>query len=164
MNEKFVHIDVTVDTTNPEQIAALSTFLTKVGEHATKVANSLSEVREKINKAADALLTQIEKHTAEGREPEPQPEKPAKLSKPAKAPKVEPKKPEPEPEPQPKPEKPAAEEKTYQVEEVREKLKEKVYEHREEIKAKLTELGAPNVSSLDPSKYTEFVDFLEGLE
>lgn len=148
MNEKFVHIDVFVDITDPEQISALSTFLTKVGKNA-----------------------QTPEAPAPQPEPEPQPEpqpknpaKPAKPSKPAKAPKAEPEKPEPEPEPQPEPEKPAVEEKTYQVEEVREKLKEKVSEHREEIKAKLTELGAPNVSSLDPSKYTEFVNFLEGLE
>lgn len=141
MNEKFVHIDVFVDMTDPEQISALSTFLTKVGKNA---------------QAPEVPAPQ----------PEPQPEKPAKPakpSKPAKASKAEPA-PEPEPEPQPEPEKPAVEEKTYQVEEVREKLKEKVSEHREEIKAKLTELGAPNVSSLDPSKYTEFVNFLEGLE
>ena len=145
MNEKFVHIDIFVDITDPEQISALSTFLTKVGQNA---------------KAPEVPAPQPEP------EPEPQPEKPAKPAKtpkPAKAPKAEPA-PEPEPEPQPEPEKPAAEEKTYQVEEVREKLKEKVAEHREEIKAKLTELGAPNVSSLDPSKYTEFVNFLEGLE
>lgn len=140
MNEKFVHVDVFVDITDPEQISALSTFLTKVGKNA-----------------------QTSEAPAPQPEPEPQPEKPAKISEPTKAPKAEPA-PEPEPEPQPEPEKPAAEEKTYQVEEVREKLKEKVADHREEIKAKLTELGAPNVSSLDPSKYTDFVNFLEGLE
>jgi len=149
MNEKFVHIDVFVDITDPEQISALSTFLTKVGKNA---------------QTPEAPTPQPEPKP----QPEPQPEKPAKPakpSKPAKAPKAEPT-PEPEPEPE-KPaeeEAPAAEEKTYQVEEVREKLKEKVADHREEIKAKLTELGAPNVSSLDPSKYTEFVNFLEGLE
>lgn len=143
MSEKFVHIDVLVDITDPEQISALSTFLTKVGKNA---------------QTQEAPAPQSEPEP----QPEPQPEKPAKPSKPskpAKAPKAE-----PEPEPQPEPGKPASEEKTYQVEEVREKLKEKVSEHREEIKAKLTELGAPNVSSLDPSKYTEFVNFLEGLE
>ena len=141
MNEKFVKVEVFVDTTNPEQLGALGAFLATIGGMEIPVP-------------------------AEKVQPEPQPEKPAKPakpSKPAKAPKAEPA-PEPEPEPQPEPEKPAAEEKTYKVEEVREKLKEKVSDHREAIKAKLTELGAPNVSSLDPSKYTEFVNFLEGLE
>lgn len=148
MNEKFVKVEVFVDTTNPEQLGALGAFLSTVG-------GTTVPVPEKKPSTADFIPPQ----------PKPgEPAKPAKPSKPAKAPKAEPEKPEPQPEPQPESEKPAAEEKTYQVEEVREKLKEKVSEHREEIKAKLTELGAPNVSSLDPSKYTEFVNFLEGLE
>ena len=165
MNEKFVKVEVFVDTTSPEQMTALSTFLTKVGEHASKTANSLSEVREKINKAADRLLKRIEEDATKGKELEPEPEKPvkpAKPSKPTKAPKAEPETPVAPVEPEKQ--KPAEPEKEYKVEEVREKLKEKVSEHREEIKAKLTELGAPNVSSLNPSKYTEFVNFLEGLE
>lgn len=148
MNEKFVHIDVFVDITDPEQITALSTFLTKVGKNT------------------QALEAQAESQPKPEPEPESQsqtgePAKPAKPSKPVKTPKSQP---EPQPEPQPESEKPADGERTYQIEEVREKLKVKVSEHREEIKAKLTELGAPNVSSLDPSKYSEFVNFLEGLE
>ena len=139
MNEKFVKVEVFVDTTNPEQLGALGAFLSTIG--GVTVPIPVSEPQS---------------------EPQPEkPAKPAKPSKPAKTPKAEPAS---EPEPEPQPEKPAAGEKTYQVEEVREKLKEKVADHREEIKAKLTELGAPNVSSLDPSKYTEFVNFLEGLE
>lgn len=149
MNEKFVKVEVFVDTTNPEQLGALGAFLSTVGGITVPVP-------ERKPATADFIPPQPEPEP----QPEPQPEKPArpaKPSKPAKAPKAE-------PEPQPEPEKHVEPEKEYKVEEVREKLKEKVSEHREEIKAKLTELGAPNVSSLDPSKYTEFVNFLEGLE
>ena len=123
MNEKFVKVEVFVDTTNPEQLGALSAFLSTVG-------GIIVPIPEKKPMTADFVPPQ----------------------------------PESEPKSEPQPEKPAESEKEYKVEEVREKLKEKVSEHREEIKAKLTELGAPNVSSLDPSKYTEFVNFLEGLE
>lgn len=56
-----------------------------------------------------------------------------------------------------------AEGKGYTVEDVRARLKEKVSDHRPEIKAKLEELGAPNVSSLDPGLYPQFMDYLESL-
>lgn len=148
MNEKFVKVEVFVDTTNPEQLGALGAFLSTVGGVTVPIPT----------KGA----------TADFIPPQPEPEKPAEpeTPKPARKRSSKPVLPtEPEAPVAPaEPEKPAESEKEYKVEEVREKLKEKVSEHREEIKAKLTELGAPNVSSLDPSKYTEFVNFLEGLE
>lgn len=49
------------------------------------------------------------------------------------------------------------------IEEVREMLTKKVNEHREAIKQKLTELGAPSVTKLDPSKYDELYNFLNSL-
>jgi hypothetical protein len=49
------------------------------------------------------------------------------------------------------------------IEDLRTKLKDKVNEHRETIKAKLTELGAPSVTKLDKSKYQEMYDFLISL-
>lgn len=52
----------------------------------------------------------------------------------------------------------------YTITEVRVALSEKVQDHRTEIKKKLTELGAKNVTAMDPSKYCEFMEFLNGLE
>src|SRR5574344_55209 len=49
------------------------------------------------------------------------------------------------------------------IEQVRQALAIKVTNHREEIKNKLTELGAPSVTKLDPSKYSEMLVFLHGL-
>ena len=155
MNEKFVKVEVLVDTTNPEQLGALGAFLSTVGGVTIPIP--------------------VEKpKTSDLVPPQPEPEKPAEPETPKPVRKrsskpvapAEPEKPaEPETPAGPaEPEKSAEPEEEYKVEEVREKLKEKVSEHREEIKAKLTELGAPNVSSLDPSKYTEFVNFLEGLK
>jgi hypothetical protein len=49
------------------------------------------------------------------------------------------------------------------IEEVRALLVAKVNDHREVIKQKLEELGAPSVSKLDPSKYDEMFNFLNEL-
>jgi hypothetical protein len=46
---------------------------------------------------------------------------------------------------------------------VREALALKVENHRDSIRAKLTELGAKNVTTLDPDKYVEFLDYLQNL-
>lgn len=48
-------------------------------------------------------------------------------------------------------------------ESIRAILKDKVGDHRDAIKAKLTELGAPNVSALKAEKHEEFYNYLETL-
>jgi len=58
---------------------------------------------------------------------------------------------------------PAASSASKSVEDVRGMLAEKVNEHRDEIKQKLNELGAPSVTKLDPAKYDEMYNFLESL-
>ena len=50
------------------------------------------------------------------------------------------------------------------IEDVRKALSLKVSAHRSEIKDKLTELGAPSVTKLDPSLYQEMLDFLNTLD
>ena len=50
------------------------------------------------------------------------------------------------------------------IEDVREALSNKVATHRSEIKEKLTELGAPSVTKLDKSKYSEMLNFLNSLD
>lgn len=49
------------------------------------------------------------------------------------------------------------------IEDVRAALASKVNDHRDAIKAKLDELGAPSVTKLDPSKYEEMHKFLNSL-
>lgn len=49
------------------------------------------------------------------------------------------------------------------IEDVRKMLAQKVNEHRDAIKQKLTEFGAPSVTKLDPAKYDEMYNFLESL-
>ena len=53
--------------------------------------------------------------------------------------------------------------KTVTIEDVRTALASKVNDHREAIKAKLDELGAPSVTKLDPSKYEVMHNFLNSL-
>ena len=50
------------------------------------------------------------------------------------------------------------------IEDVREALSKKVATHRSEIKEKLTELGAPSVTKLDKSKYSNMLNFLNSLD
>ena len=58
---------------------------------------------------------------------------------------------------------PAASSASKSVEDVRGMLAKKVNEHRDAIKQKLNELGAPSVTKLDPAKYDEMYSFLESL-
>ncbi len=125
--EKFMKVELYIDSTKQEQVNALSELLNTIGKN--------EEAKQKERK--------YNKRQTDTPDPAPQPKKEDST---------------------PGPGAPADEAKTYTIEEVREKLKEKVSEHREEIKAKLGELGAPNISNLDPEKYTEFMDFLNSLD
>ena len=58
---------------------------------------------------------------------------------------------------------PAASSASKSIEDVRGMLAKKVNEHRDVIKQKLNELGAPSVTKLDPAKYDEMYDFLANL-
>lgn len=58
---------------------------------------------------------------------------------------------------------PAASSAPKSIEDVRTMLAKKVNEHRDVIKQKLNELGAPSVTKLDPAKYDEMFNFLESL-
>ena len=49
------------------------------------------------------------------------------------------------------------------IDDVRKVVASKAAAHRDDVKAKLTELGAKNVTTLDPGKYQELVDYLNTL-
>ena len=87
-------------------------------------------------------------------------EEPKKPSAPAVAP--APTKPAATPAPS-APAAPAASSASKTIEDVRAELAKKVNDHRDAIKNKLTELGAPSVTKLDPSKYDEMYNFLAAL-
>lgn len=91
------------------------------------------------------------------------------------APAAKPAQPAPAPKPATKPAQPASATKPAEkpaekpvesglkIEDVRALLMQKVNDHRSEIKEKLNELGAKSVSTLDPEKYQEMVDYLNSL-
>ena len=58
----------------------------------------------------------------------------------------------------------AASEEGIKLDDLRASLSLKVKSYREEIKAKLTELGASNLTTLDAGKYADMNDFLKGLK
>lgn len=76
----------------------------------------------------------------------------------AKKPEPEPAKPAAAPAP-----KPAVKPSSIGIEDVRKILATKVNDHRNEIKEKLNELGAPSVTKLAPEKYQEMYDYLNSL-
>lgn len=89
-------------------------------------------------------------HQSESVKPTPQPAAPAQTQSAAKpAPSA--------------PAAPAASFASKSIEDVRGMLAKKVNEHRDVIKQKLNELGAPSVTKLDPAKYDEMYNFLESL-
>lgn len=59
--------------------------------------------------------------------------------------------------------KPAAKASKIDINSVRALVSMKASSHRQALKAKLNELGAKNVTSLDPAKYGEFTEFLNAL-
>lgn len=89
-------------------------------------------------------------HQSESVKPTPQPAAPAQTQSAAKpAPSA--------------PVAPAASSASKSIEDVRGMLAKKVNEHRDVIRQKLNELGAPSVTKLDPAKYDEVYNFLESL-
>ena len=59
--------------------------------------------------------------------------------------------------------KPASDAVSISIDEVRSAVALKVADYRQEIKDKLTELGAPSVTKLDQAKYKDMLDFINSL-
>lgn len=146
---------------------------------SVEVSVNLSESTQSFIKSLFTTGLAVNGQTSQSAKPVVEPAKPAIKSvapaaptiEPA-APAVEPVKPAVEPakpakstEPVSEPAAPAAEpaKPALSIEDVRQELVKKVNAHREEIKAKLTELGAPSVTKLDPSKYEEMYNYLTSL-
>lgn len=110
---------------------------------------ALSEMASAADKAGVDIKKAIE--ATEEAVPEAKPKAKRKTATKPKAKKVE------------DPEQEETTESTVKVEDVRALVAEKARDHRAEVKAKLSELGAANVTTLEESKYQEFVDFLSAL-
>lgn len=149
-NKSLMVFNVTVDLSNKAQVEALNEFTKKMSE-------TYSEGEE----------APEQKPVETSTEQKPATRTRSRKSNPTPAPEPVEEKTQEEPEqentPEPEPEKEAPEAESIKVEDVRALLAEKVDDHRMEIKKKLTDLGAPNVSALNPEKYGEFMEFLKSL-
>lgn len=69
---------------------------------------------------------------------------------------------DPEPEPQPQPDPQPAE--SVSLKEVKQVFFQKLAEHRDEIRSKINELGAPSLSTIEAAKLPEMLNFLKSLD
>ena len=133
----LVKIEVHVDPTNPKEVEALNVFLSSIGSDGAPVEKPKKPTRQPAKKVEDVEVKDAEVVNEET---------PATQCAEDEAPKEEPTK-----------------EVSIKIEDVRALLSKKVANNRETIKAKLTELEANNVTSLDKSHYASFVEFLNSL-
>lgn len=133
----LVKIEVQIDPTNPKDVEALNVFLSTIGSDGTPVEKSKKPTRQLAKKVEDVEVKDAEVVDNET---------PASQGAGEEAPKEE-----------------STKEVSIKIEDVRALLSKKVANNRETIKAKLTELGANNVTSLDKSHYASFVEFLNSL-
>lgn len=149
---KTIKIKLDIDTTSAEQLQALNTLLFVIGGTPQEAAPEKTEGEEKPKKKKAKKVAPVQE-VEEAETPEP---------------KKETKKQDPEPTPAPAPKKAAKTEEAadvseYTINDIRAKVTEKAPSNRDALKQKLDELGAKNVTTLDPSKFTEFMDFMNGL-
>lgn len=134
---KTVQINVAVDVTNPVELAALNTFLHAIGGQPT-ITGKVAEVTRPANN-----IPVVDPEVVE----------PAKKEKVAPA--------EAEAATEEKTEEPKSD---IKIDDLRELTSEKAVKHKVAIKKKLTELGSNNVTSLNPSKFKEYLDYLNSLD
>lgn len=129
---------------------------------SVEVSVNLSENTQNFIKSLfSSACNQVSSAPAQSKEIAPvEVEQPKKPSAPAAAPVQT--KPVAEPAPS-APAAPAVSSASKSIEDVRGMLAKKVNDHRDAIKDKLTQLGAPSVTKLDPSKYDEMYNFLASL-
>ena len=146
----IVKVELLLDTRCKEQLEAYMNLLTVIGEtsEVDPTPETTSEAEESIGEPARPKRKYTKRQKPESQEPEQ-----TATGEGNAEPEVSASEPEQEGE----------EAKEYTIEDVRKLLSQKVVSHREEIKEKLTELGAPNVSTLKAESYSEMVAFLSSL-
>ena len=128
---------------------ATQKFLTSILAGNTRITPAIPETTQVHAPVKPATVSMPQTKPA----PTPQPAKPVQAEKPAEPAHSAPVAPAASSAPEPQ----------RKIEEVRKALAAKVNDHRDVIKQKLNELGAPSVTKLDPAKYNEMYDFLTNL-
>ena len=144
----MVTLNLTLNT--PEQLQLTAEYLKGLAELSPVITPVLEQIADKPKKqtASKAKTEKVEEQPQPKVEEEVAEEKPEAEEKPAVEEKVE---------------ETASNTPEIKISDLRTLLSKKVDEHRDDIKAKLTELGAKNVTTLDESKYEEFFNFLKCL-
>jgi len=135
-----MRITITIDVDGQGQVSI------NAGHETTEKQNTEAP-------ASEAKPTQVQAPKAEAK-PAAAPKAEVKAA-PAPAPKAEPKA-----EPTQAPVQEEHEDSAVTLDDIREAAKEKINKHRDAIKAKLTEYGASNISSLSPEYFEDFYVFL----
>ena len=151
-----IQINVELDSTKPNELKIVAKMLLELAG-----APTISEAPEA---ASDQQESQNEEAAPKKRASRAKPkteEAPAEAVAEAAA---EPKAEETKTEEAEEPKAEAASEEGIKLDDLRASLSLKVKSHRDEIKAKLTELGASNLTTLDAGKYADMNDFLKGLK
>jgi hypothetical protein len=143
----LVKIEAHVDASNPNQVLALSNFLTAIGGNTSTAKTPVRELAEEIPALAAKKAKKVE--AIEVKEPE-------EVCGPGNDEKEEPKK-------QATSQEEASSTNPPSIMEIRSLVSAKAAEHKDDIKATLVKLGAANVSTLDPKHFSEFFTFLSAL-
>ena len=147
-----IQINLELDSNKPNELKIVAKMLLElagaptISEQAASDQQWAEEVKESQNEEA------APKKRASRAKPKPEQDAEASEAEESKAEEAE----------EPKAE--AASEEGIKLDDLRASLSLKVKSYREEIKAKLTELGASNLTTLDAGKYADMNDFLKGLK
>ena len=149
-----IQINVELDSTKPNELKIVAKMLLELAG-----APTISE-----QAASDQQESQDEEAAPKKRASRAKPEQDAEASEAEETKAEETKAEETKAEEAEEPKAEAASEEGIKLDDLRASLSLKVKSHRDEIKAKLTELGASNLTTLDAGKYADMNDFLKGLK
>ena len=156
-----IQINVELDSNKPNELKIVAKMLLELAgaptiSEAPQAASDQQEVNDSLNEEA------APKKRASRAKPKTEQDVEASEAEEPKA--EEPKAEETKTEEAEEPKAEAASEEGIKLDDLRASLSLKVKSHRDEIKAKLTELGASNLTTLDAGKYADMNDFLKGLK
>ena len=144
-----IQINLELDSNKPNELKIVAKMLLELAGAPTiseQAASDQQEINESLKEEA------APKKRASRAKPKPEQDAEASEAEESKAEEAE----------EPKAE--AASEEGIKLDDLRASLSLKVKSYRGEIKAKLTELGASNLTTLDAGKYADMNDFLKGLK
>ena len=146
-----IQINLELDSNKPNELKIVAKMLLELAGAPT-ISEQAASDQQWAEEVKESLKEEAPKKRASRAKPKPEQDAEASEAEESKAEEAE----------EPKAE--AASEEGIKLDDLRASLSLKVKTHRDEIKAKLTELGASNLTTLDAGKYADMNDFLKGLK